>query len=56
MTDQNQTTTRRPARDVIADVISGVCSDGNSDRTRVAADIIIMLGITGYEIIPVEGQ
>lgn len=51
VTDDPQTTTRPDPEGAIASAIWSVCSDGNSDPYRVAADVIRSLERHGYSIV-----
>jgi tellurite resistance protein len=42
----------RPAAVVIADAVELICSDGNCSPQKVAEDVIMALGVAGYEIVP----
>ena len=44
--------TDKSAREVIAGAVLSVCSDGNSDNTRVASDILAALEAGGFAVVP----
>jgi hypothetical protein len=44
----------KTARDVIAEAVEIVCSDGNSDTGRVADDILAAIAGAGYKILSRE--